>query len=112
MHDVKAVDVDGIFEFDGLAKEMVASLAVDKPLDISDPVWLTAAHRAYMATIDALQKRHSKCTLEAVNHHLLDLLRDDQRADRERILAPLNENDAKLAIILAAGIVAWQMTKL
>lgn len=112
MQNVKVANADGIFQFDILAKEMVSSLVVDKPIGISDPVWLNAAHRAYMATINALQKRYSKCTLEAVNHHLIALLRDDQRTDRERILAPLSDNDAKLAIIFAAGIVAWKMTKL
>jgi hypothetical protein len=112
MQDVKSATPDSAFEFDALAKAMIGSLSADKTRDCSDPYWLNAAHQAYTAVLATLQKNQEEASLEDVNRDLIHLLRDDQRNERKRMLAPLSNKTAKQACLLASGIVAWHLAKL
>jgi hypothetical protein len=112
MQDVKSATVDSAFEFDTLAQAMLGSLSVDKTRDLSNPYWLNEAHRAYTAVLAALQKNQEEVSLEDVNRDLIHLLRDDQRDKRDQMLAPLSDETAKQACLLASGIVAWHLAKL
>lgn len=112
MQDAKSATADGAFEFDTLAKAMIDSLSADKTQDRSNPYWVNAAHQAYTAVFTALQKNREEVSLEDVNRDLIHLLRDNQRDTREQMLAPLSDETAKQACILASGIVAWHLAKL
>lgn len=112
MQDENLTTVDSAFEFDALAQAMIGSLSADKTRNFSDPYWLNAAHQAYTAVLATLQKNQEEVSLEDVNHDLIYLLRDDRRDTRQRMLAPLSDETAKQACILASGIVAWHLAKL
>jgi hypothetical protein len=112
MQDENIATAASAFEFDELAKAMIGSLSADKTRDLSNPFWLNAAHQAYIAVLTVLQKNREEVSLEDVNRDLIYLLRDDQRDKRVQMLAPLSDETAKQACILASGIVAWYLAKL
>jgi hypothetical protein len=112
MQDEQSEMVASAFEFDELARAMIGSISADKTRDLSNPYLLNAAHHAYTAVLTALQKNQEEVSLEDVNRDLIHLLRDGQRDTREQMLAPLGDEAAKQACILALGIVAWHLAKL
>lgn len=112
MQDAQNEVIDGIFEFDDLAKTMLGSLSNIEASDFSDPFWLTATHHVYFSVLGELQKSQVKVTPEQANQMLVHLLQDDQHEHRERILTPLSGEKAKIACALTSGIIAWHLAEM